>query len=209
MLIDHSFVRYYRAVTERRYTTQPWGTELEAELRELYRVPEDGKAEIVDGELILMSPTGFLPGYAGGEVFASLREYARSTGRGYALPDNVGFLVDLPGRRSFSPDAAFYVGEPTGGRFLDGAPIFAVEVRSEGDYGGAAEAALERKRADYFAAGTLVVWDVDVLRDQAVRIYRADSPDRATTFGRGEEAEAEPAVPGWTMAVDELFPGRA
>lgn len=196
-------------MTGRRYTTQLQGTELEAKLRELYRVPEDGKAEIVDGELVLMSPTGFLPGYAGGEIFASLREYARRTGRGYALPDNVGFLVNLPGRRSFSPDAAFYVGEPTDGRFLDGAPVFAVEVRSEGDYGEAAEAALERKRTDYFAAGTLVVWDVDVLRDQTVRVYRADSPDRVRTFGRGEEAEAEPAVPGWSMAVDDLFPRRA
>ena len=182
-------------------------TKLDAKLQELYRIPEDGKAEIVDGELVLMSPTGFLPGYAGGEIFASIREHARRTGRGYALPDNVGFLVDLPDRRSFSPDAAFYVGEPAGGRFLNGAPVFAVEVRSESDYGEASEAALERKRADYFAAGTLVVWDVDVLRDQVVRVYRATSPDRATTFGRGEMAEAEPAVPGWPMAVDELFPG--
>ncbi len=184
-------------------------TELEAKLQELYRVPEDGKAEIVNGELVLMPPTGFLPGYAGGEIFASLREYARRTGRGYALPDNVGFLVDLPGRSSFSPDAAFYIGEPTGGRFLEGAPVFAVEVRSEGDYGEAAEDALKRKRADYFAADTLVVWDVDVLRDQVVRVYRADSPEQATTFGRGEEAEAELAVPEWAMAVDSLFPGRA
>jgi hypothetical protein len=32
------------------------------------------------------------------------------------------------------------------------------------------------KRADYFAAGTLVVWDVDVLREQVVRVYRAVFP---------------------------------
>lgn len=184
-------------------------SELEAKLEELYRVPEDGKAEIVNGELVLMPPTGFLPGYAGGEIFASLREYARRTGQGYALPDNVGFLVDLPDRRSFSPDAAFYVGEPTGGKFLDGAPVFAVEVRSESDYGEAAEDTLKRKRDDYFTSGTLVVWDVDVLRDQVVRAYRTDSPEQATIFGRGEEAEAEPAVPGWVLAVDSLFPGRA
>jgi Uma2 family endonuclease len=183
-------------------------TEIEAKLEELYRVPEDGKAEIVDGELVLMPPTGFLPGYAGGEIFASLREYTRRTGRGYALPDNVGFLVDLPRWRSFSPDAAFYIGEPTGGKFLNGAPVFAVEVRSESDYGEAAENALKRRRSDYFASGTLVVWDVDVLGDQVVRVYRATSPEQATVFGRGEEAEAEPAVPGWTMAVDNLFPGR-
>ena len=29
--------------------------------------------------------------------------------------------------------------------------------------------------------------------------------ERATLYRRGEIAEAEPAVPGWTMAVDDLF----
>jgi Uma2 family endonuclease len=182
--------------------------EPEAKLEKLYRVPEDGKAEIVGGELVLMPPTGFLPGYAGDEIFASLRECARRAGQGYTLPDNVGFLVDLPNRRSFIPDAAFYVDEPTGGKFLDGAPVFAVEVRSESDCGEAAEDALKRKRDDYFASGTLVVWDVDVLRDQVVHVYRTDSPKQATIFGRGEESEAEPPVPGWVLAVDSLFPGR-
>ena len=62
---------------------------------------------------------------------------------GYAFPDNGGFLVDLSGRRSFSPDAAFYLGEPTGGKFLNGAPVFAVEVRSESDFGEAAKNALK------------------------------------------------------------------
>lgn len=40
----------------------------------------------------------------------------------------------------------------------------AVQVRSEGDYGAAAGRELTAQREDYFAAGTLVVWDVDVLR---------------------------------------------
>jgi len=116
-------------------------TKTQATIEDLYRAP--GKAEIVDGEMVPMSPTGFLPGYAGGEIFASLREYGRRTKVGIATPDNVGFKIDLPNRRSFSPDAAFYVGRPTGMKFLNGAPVFAVEIRSEGDYGHKAEAAIE------------------------------------------------------------------
>ena len=85
--------------------------------------------------------------------------------------------------------------------------MFAVEVRSEGDYGPRAERAMAAKRADYFAAGTLVVWDVDLLGDEVVRVYRASDPERATVYRRGQSAEAEPAVPGWTMSVDDLFPG--
>ena len=174
-------------------------------LEDLYHVPDKGKAEIVNGELLLMAPTGGIPGRAGGEIYVSLRDYERHTRSGYAFPDNVGFVVNLPNRGSFSPDAAFYIGELKGGQFLKGAPIFAAEVRSENDYGPVAESAMADKRADYFAAGTLVVWDVDVLREQVVRVYRASDRERPMIYHRGEVAEAEPAVPGWSMPVDDLF----
>jgi Uma2 family endonuclease len=64
---------------------------------------------------------------------------------------------------------------------------------------------MRAKRADYFQAGTQVVWDVDLLGEDAVRVYRAADPDRPTVFRRGEVAEADPALPGWRMAVDDLF----
>ena len=176
----------------------------EATIEDLYQV--DGKAEIVGGELVLMSPTGWLPGFAGLRVAISLDEYGRRTKTGYSVPDNVGFVVNLPNRRSFSPDVAFTTEPPLTGKFIDGAPIFAVEVRSEGDYGPTAERAIADKRADYFAAGTLVVWDVDVLKEQVVHVYRASDPSTPITYRRGELAEAEPALPGWTMPVDDLFP---
>ena len=90
-------------------------------------------------------------------------------------------------------------------KFLDGAPRFAAEVRSEGDYGPAAEQAMGEKRADHFAAGTLVVWDVDLLSKDVVRVYRASDRQNPKIYRRGDIAEAEPAVPGWTMPVDDLF----
>jgi len=168
----------------------------------------DGKAEIVNGELVIMSPTGSGPGFAGDENFFSLREYARKTRSGYAVGDGKAFVVDLPNRRSFSPDAAFYTKEIDRARlmkFYEGAPIFAVEVRSENDYGRAAESAIAMKRAEYFAAGTLVVWDVDTRGAEVVRSYHADAQNEPTIFRRGDTAHAEPAVPGWVMQVDDIF----
>src|SRR3954469_22417411 len=181
-------------------------TKTEATIEDLYDVPENGKAELVNGEIIQMAPTGGLSGRAGGKIYRSLDDYERSTKSGYAFPDNVGFTVNLPHRKTFSPDAAFYTGELKGGDFLDGAPVFAVEVRSKNDYGEKAERAIARKRADYFACGTLVVWDVDVLREKVVRVYRADDPHNLTTYHKGETAEAEPALPGWKIPVDEFIP---
>jgi len=165
----------------------------------------EGKAEIVDGEIVLMPPAGDLHSRSGSAIWLSLRHYERNVRGGRAYGDNVGFLVDLPRRRSFSPDVAFYVGPRSGGDFLTGAPVFAVEIRSKRDYGPAAEKALSAKRADYFAAGTKVVWDVEVLREGWIRVYRATAPNSPAAHGRGQTADAEPALPGWSFPVDDLF----
>ena len=180
-------------------------TKTEATVDDLYRVPEHGKAELVNGELVLMPPTGGVPGRTAGEIFISLREYEQRVGGGYAFPDNVGFIVNLPHRKSFSPDTAFYTGELRGGLFLEGAPLFAVEVRSSGDYGPAAEKSMAQKRADYFAAGTLVVWDVDVLKEKVVRVFRATDATNPTIYKSTDYGEAEPALPGWRMHLKEVF----
>src|SRR5262249_37281033 len=172
------------------------GTKRTATVEDLYHAED--KAELVNGELVVMPAGGGLHGFAAGEVFASLRAYTRRTGGGYAIGDSVGFLVNLPNRRSFCPDAAYWTGAPPTKKFYEGAPVFALEVRSEDDYGPAAERAMAIKRADYFAAGTLVVWDVDVLKDFVVRVYRASEPATPQVYGRGKIAEANPAVPGWS-----------
>ena len=89
-------------------------------------------------------------------------------------------------------------------RFTDGFPNFAVEVRSETDYGPAKDREYADKRRDYIFAGTLAVWDVDPLA-QTVTLYRAADPDTAVIFRPGDTADAEPAVPGWWMVVADLF----
>jgi Uma2 family endonuclease len=174
-----------------------------ATIEDLYKV--EGKAELVNGEIVEMPPAGEDPGAAGFAIAVSLREHVRRTGQGRAFPDGVGFKVNLPHRESFSPDAAYHVGPPMGMRFAEGAPIFAVEVRSENDYGRAAEEKMQEKRADYFACGTQVVWDVDLLSADVIKSYKASDPEHPIIFRRGDIADAEPAVPGWRMAVNDLF----
>jgi Uma2 family endonuclease len=181
--------------------------ESEATVEDLRHVPENGKAELVNGELVIMSPAGGLHNYAAFQITMSLHIYANRIGKGYAIGDNCGFIVDLPHRKSFSPDAAYHLGKLTLD-FVTGAPIFAAEVRSPDDYGPRAERCLAKKREDYFAAGTVVAWDVDLLGEDTVRVHRASDPENPTVYRRGGTAEAEPGVPGWTMPVDDLFPQR-
>lgn len=88
--------------------------------------------------------------------------------------------------------------------FIKGAPLFAAEVRGKNEYGPKAERAIQAKIADYFAAGTLVVWDVN-LHAKTISVYRAGKPDQNVTYGISDVAEAEPALPGWRVAVNRLL----
>lgn len=179
----------------------------QATLADLARV--SGKAELIDGRIVPIMPTGLRPNLVAGRIYRGLADHADATGRGVALTDNMGFAVPrLPsGRESFSPDVAYYDGpfSTSDMKFIQGPPTLAVEVRSENDSGPAAERSMAAKRADYFAAGTLVVWDVDSIAP-CVSVYRADAPNQPTRFTRGQEADAEPAVPGWRIAVDRICP---
>src|SRR5438552_8267696 len=167
-----------------------------ATLDDLYR--EEGKAELIGGRIVRYMASGDLRSSVALEIVVSLRSYAKGKRRGRAYADGIGYAVpELPsGRESFSPDASYYVGPRPANRmrFIDGPPTFAVEVRSENDYGDAAEAEMAAKRVDYFAAGTAVVWDVDPVNG-LIRKYPGDSPDQPAVFVRGQEADAEPAVP--------------
>lgn len=174
-----------------------------ATLDDLYSV--EGKAELVNGEIVVMAPSGDEPSAAGFEIATHLKTYAQQRGIGRAYPDGAGFHVTHPHRESLSPDAAYHLGPRTGMRFLEGAPVFAVEVRSEHDYGPAAERAMAAKRADCFACGTLVVWDVDLLSPDVIKSYQASAPDHPHIFRRGDLADAEPAVPGWRLEVNALL----
>ena len=179
-------------------------TKVEATIDDLFKVKQ--KAELVDGEVVLLPLAGMLPGYAAGQIFLSLRDYTKKRKFGQAVSGNAAFVVNLSRRKSFSPDAAFFTGRVEAWRYYDGPPDFAVEVRNLEDYGEEAEPRMVKKRAEYFAARTQVVWDVDLLSEDVLRVYTLYSPDIPKTYRRGQLAEAEPAVPGWTMPVDDLFP---
>ncbi len=177
-----------------------------ATLEDLYRT--EGKAELIGGRIVHYMATGLRPSEVASNIFVSLRAYAKQTGKGRAFNDNLGYAIpELPsGRESFCPDTSYYDGPLPANlmRFIEGPPTFAVEVRSENDYGNAAEPEMAAKREDYFQAGTLVVWDVDPIAE-TITMYRAGESAPPVVLRRGSLAEAEPAVPGWRIPTDEVF----
>jgi len=165
------------------------------------------RAELINGRIVPLVPTGDLPSHVAAEISISLHAYGRQTRRGRAVFDACayGFKSPLPsGRLSISPDASFFEGQspPNNMSYIPGHPSFAVEVRSVSDFGPKMDREYEIKRNDYFHAGTVVVWDVDPL---ARTISKYSSLKDLTVFHAGEIADAEPALPGWRIAVDDLF----
>ena len=182
-------------------------TQAPATLDDLARV--EGKAELIDGRIVPLMAASLIHNRVAANIYVSLRQYVAVKGKGLAFTDNMGFGLrpKLPnGRESFSPDAAYHAGPFPADEwtFVFGGPTFAVEVRSSDDYGPVAERQMPEKRADYFAAGTLSVWDVDP-DAKMVTLFQASAPTQSTVFHVGESAHAGRAVPGWQMPVADVF----
>ena len=100
-------------------------TKPKATIEDLYHVPEHGKAELINGEVVRFMPTGGIPSRASGQIYLSLSLYERERGGGYAVADNAGvteveFLVDgvSVGIDTQPPFAVAWAGGATGARTL-------------------------------------------------------------------------------------------
>ena len=125
---------------------------------DLLKVPE--RAELIGGKIRTLMPTGYRPNVVAGEIFFRLKQHVLATRRGQAFTDSIEFAVSelRSERESFSPDASYYEGDipERSMRFVEGPPTFAVEVRSENDYGPAAEAGLKKGDVIIAIAGKMI-----------------------------------------------------
>jgi Uma2 family endonuclease len=61
---------------------------------------------------------------------------------------------------------------------------------------------MARKRADYFAVGVRLVWEVDPVA-RTVSVYLA--PDHVTVLAGNQVLDGSPVLAGFTLPLDELF----
>lgn len=171
--------------------------------KELLRLPkDDGKYELVDGELVLMSPAHLDHGAICSTLIISLGAYVKSKKMGIVADGQTGFWMSNGNLRA--PDISFVSKKtydslerlPTG--FFKGAPDLAVEVFSRTER----KKQLDGKIADYFASGTKRVW-VIYPKSRSARIFQ--SPHKKRLIGENELLEGEDVVPGFSVRLDELF----
>ena len=162
----------------------------------------DDSFELVNGEIVPVAPVHSPHSRVCIRIIVALDPFARSIGA-KLLDSSVGCIVGEHRQQLRAPDVSLISRERlsilTGG-FVQGAPDLAVEVLSGGQHG---EAYARPKLAEYFAAGSKVVWFAD-LRTQTVREYLSDQ--REYRLYRGDAAITLDAIAaGASFPVSSFF----
>ena len=170
---------------------------------ELWRLPKVDKLyELVQGELITMSPAGYDHGAVGICLAAFLFNHVRSNQLGCVTGPDTGFILSRDPDTVRSPDIAFVRQErippqrPV--KFWEGAPDLAVEVLSPSD----SATKMDAKVEEYLDAGTTEVIVITPTM-KMVKIFRHGQT--ATILRSGDILRDLESVPGFQCRVDEIF----
>jgi Uma2 family endonuclease len=171
---------------------------------DLARLPDDGQRhDLVRGELRTMPPGGFEHGGTSSKFDRSLGNHVDVHRLGQVVTNETGFLLTTDPATVRAPDVAFVVRErlETAGRvtgYWPGAPDLAVEVISPNDL----YSDVEEKVAEWLEHGTRPVFVVNPRR-RSVAVHRPGQPVRI--LGENDVLDGEDVVPGWRLAVRDLF----
>lgn len=163
----------------------------------------DKRYELVDGEVIEMSPTGAEHAGIAFQIGFIVAGFVRQHRLGRLYASEGGFIIRRSPDRVRAPDLAFVSHSrlpagPNPPGYLAVAPDFVVEVVSPGD----TAVEVQQRVDDWLRAGTVIVWVV-YPSSQAVLIWRG--LDRADRRANDQELDAEPVLPGFRCYVRDLF----
>ena len=163
----------------------------------------EGRYELIDGELVEISPSGGNSSSVGATVLVYLDNHVRPRRLGKLYNAEGGFVL-FPGRDVVrAADVAFVRADrlpppPERRGFLRLAPDLVVEVISPSDR----MSEVLDKVGMWLEAGVRLLWLVDP-RVRTVTVYE---PGRAPrVVGVGNELVGEPVLPGFRLALADLF----
>lgn len=170
------------------------------ELEKLQATHPDYRMELVDGEVTIMSPSGYEADEVSTELAAQIRNGVRPRQLGRVTGSSAGFI--LPNADTRAPDVSFVKAERlrrSPRSFAELAPDLMVEVKSPTDK----LTKLRSKIQDFLAMGTQVGILIDP-EARCVEVYRAG--DEVILLGDGDRLAVPDLLPGWEVAVADLWP---
>jgi Uma2 family endonuclease len=158
--------------------------------------------ELDNGRLLLMSPTGRQHGQVQSMIAAELYIQGQQRGLGVSYVETGVVLWRNPDRM-VGPDVSFIRADSLPVRetqegYLETIPELVVEVRSKNDL----NSEVKSKVQDYIKAGVRCVWIVDPAAGIVVE-HRNGQP--AKSCGRGDVLQCDDVIPGFRLALAELF----
>jgi Uma2 family endonuclease len=162
--------------------------------------------ELVDGELVPVSPASALHGWLIARVCMVLGMFVEQNGIAGRVFSDAGFILGLKRdpRRLRGPDVAFVSAETlhrqTGSavRFARGVPDLAIEI----DITSGRKPGGRQRIRDYLEAGARLVWTIEP-DTRSATVWRADG---STTHVSGhDELDGEDVLPGFRLSLTALF----
>jgi Uma2 family endonuclease len=169
---------------------------------ELLEMPEAKFWQLVDGELLEISPAGAEHGEICSRLLITVGMHVRQRKLGRIYDSSTGFRMSPENR--FSADVSFVSKAriekllPDPEKFVQGAPDFVIEVLSPES----TLRQLERKIELFFQFGTRSAWIV-LPRKRLVRVY--SSGREYQTLGVPGVLDAGRSLPGLSIPVAEVF----